>query len=895
MKNILKLLLPLLLLLLCVPSKLQASIKYQSWCQQGGATVTTAGITSTTFVQRSYRTCTVTVYAAGTLTLATIYSDSSGTPLSNPFTNQNTSTGQYYFYIDEGNYDIKFAATGLTTFTLGDVPVGLPNPVSVNCANSAGATMSAKVASCIAALPSSGGIADARGIHGAQSWNSDPCTGVTKPVTLLLSGVTMTLSATVSCGSSVNIWADNGAIFSIPTSASLPTLTLCQFDGTLTQHFSYVSTTTSRISFEPSGCAIPRTFYPEWWGAKADSALPPSASSGTDNMLPFRYMSRAVPARSVIRLSGGAYYGSRPPNLGSTSACTERNGNGGSGLTFCLGTLSILKDGIQIIGAGKGSTYMRFTSASWSQSDSSLGRPSPLIYVNGIYASNGPCTSFGVAVSCVIQGTTLRDFTVEDMNPLGQAFFAGVDYQGTSAILIGPSSNTEVINVEGLNTSGNSFIQVFGECPEAAYRTQPCTDQGYGLLISNTWLHSDGRPWNVSVTTPTGTYGAGNQYYCGFAPYNTGGIEDQRMLNNRVECDWSTGGSDSNYGSTARLGKNFIWSNNYFDGLNIQPQMYASGGAHKCISVGYGQYIQIINNTCTGFAGTTTPINGIVFSSEVIVGKYSGYQYVNISGNKIIMDTTPAVGSNNICLDANIGLTVGIGQVFDDIEISNNWCSSQTAMIFPVKKIQRINIHDNTFNWGQSDAGGIFVNADFNCNSLADVQANLYLTLHDNKIIRTTTSNPPKLFGFNNYPCFQSNPLVKFWNNTFAPLINVASTPWAGVPWQINPNVTLAPGAITISTIGTTGASAVTAITLNGTYGLSDTTTSYTGAIAGDRYTILGMGTGTAITAGLPNGLIVTVSTTTDNRFGIYIVNNTGTSVTFDTNNRIWFIGERFK
>jgi hypothetical protein len=58
----------------------------QGNCEQGGTTITTSGLSSTQKVQQSFPSCTVTVYQAGTLVLATIYSDNAGTPLANPFT-----------------------------------------------------------------------------------------------------------------------------------------------------------------------------------------------------------------------------------------------------------------------------------------------------------------------------------------------------------------------------------------------------------------------------------------------------------------------------------------------------------------------------------------------------------------------------------------------------------------------------------------------------------------------------------------------------------------------------------------------------------------------------------------------------------------------------------------
>ena len=98
---------------------LQAREKLQGWCQQGNQTVTTNGVASTTKVQRSYPSCTVTVYNSGTLTLSTIYSDNVGTPKANPFTA--ASTGIWFFYASDGRYDVTFSGGGITSpFTLGD-------------------------------------------------------------------------------------------------------------------------------------------------------------------------------------------------------------------------------------------------------------------------------------------------------------------------------------------------------------------------------------------------------------------------------------------------------------------------------------------------------------------------------------------------------------------------------------------------------------------------------------------------------------------------------------------------------------------------------------------------------------------------------------------------------
>lgn len=109
----------LALILFCCPSFGRAV--YSNWCQAGNGRILLNGIQSstTTTVQRSGPSCTVTVYLSDGMTLATIYSNNSGGALSNPFTA--SSTGQYFFYADQDIYVIKTAGGTLpatVTFTI---------------------------------------------------------------------------------------------------------------------------------------------------------------------------------------------------------------------------------------------------------------------------------------------------------------------------------------------------------------------------------------------------------------------------------------------------------------------------------------------------------------------------------------------------------------------------------------------------------------------------------------------------------------------------------------------------------------------------------------------------------------------------------------------------------
>ena len=111
-----------LLLLVAAAIPASATQRLSGFCTVGGQSVNTQGLSSTSLVQSSYPGCTVTVYQTGTLTLATLYADSIGTPLSNPFT-ASTLTGAWGFYVATGAYDIALS---------GGSNGGFPSPFTIS-------------------------------------------------------------------------------------------------------------------------------------------------------------------------------------------------------------------------------------------------------------------------------------------------------------------------------------------------------------------------------------------------------------------------------------------------------------------------------------------------------------------------------------------------------------------------------------------------------------------------------------------------------------------------------------------------------------------------------------------------------------------------------------------
>lgn len=109
----------LILIALAVPCSVYGRERAFGYCEQGGHVVVTQGLNSTNNVQQSFKSCTVTVYDAGTTNLSTIYADNLGTVKGNPFTSD--ANGYWFFYANNGRYDVHFSNSDiLNPYTQGD-------------------------------------------------------------------------------------------------------------------------------------------------------------------------------------------------------------------------------------------------------------------------------------------------------------------------------------------------------------------------------------------------------------------------------------------------------------------------------------------------------------------------------------------------------------------------------------------------------------------------------------------------------------------------------------------------------------------------------------------------------------------------------------------------------
>ena len=100
---------------------LSARTQVRGWCEQGNKTVVATGVSGAPKVQGSYPQCTVTVRISPAGALMAIFADDAGTVKANPFTA--AVSGYYFFYVDNGKYDITLSGTVAPPFTLSDVVV----------------------------------------------------------------------------------------------------------------------------------------------------------------------------------------------------------------------------------------------------------------------------------------------------------------------------------------------------------------------------------------------------------------------------------------------------------------------------------------------------------------------------------------------------------------------------------------------------------------------------------------------------------------------------------------------------------------------------------------------------------------------------------------------------
>lgn len=227
-------------LLILTVNSIQAAERAQAFCETGGQVTVTSGIPSSTQVQASFPQCTVTVFVTGSGgTLATIYADNNGTPLSNPFTAN--SSGAWFFYAPNGHYDVMLSGSGIPgQFTISDVllydPAGPSGTVAL-CTGSSNDTAAFQALASVTAATQ----------------------------VILPQGAVCTVSANITMPANVTIQMQNGSSLNVGSGYTLTMLGMIQagtyriFGGAGSVSF----TTNIR---QPA-------VYPEWWNAQGNCTV----------------------------------------------------------------------------------------------------------------------------------------------------------------------------------------------------------------------------------------------------------------------------------------------------------------------------------------------------------------------------------------------------------------------------------------------------------------------------------------------------------------------------------------------------------------------------------------------------------------------------------------------
>ena len=248
---------------------LPAFAQYQAvngQCSVGGVHAVTQGLNSTNTLVGSYPQCTVTVFLTGTNTLATLFSNSTGTPLSNPFTAQTNGNWTYY----------AAPQTGFDVTMSGGIPIQFPSPITITNVDTGPVT--GLVNNNVISLPSD---TIPSIISRCALVSATNCTYVvTIPQSFtVLSNTTLPSNISVDF-QSTGSWNTNGTGYTL--------LIAGHVYGTLGTHF----TGNTPIKFGNLQSSVPV----EWFGAIGDW----NGSAGTDNTANIQKAINSVTSGQIV-------------------------------------------------------------------------------------------------------------------------------------------------------------------------------------------------------------------------------------------------------------------------------------------------------------------------------------------------------------------------------------------------------------------------------------------------------------------------------------------------------------------------------------------------------------------------------------------------------------------
>lgn len=121
-----------------------------------------------------------------------------------------------------GVHTVLASNGGAPTFSATPTIAALNNVLKCDESNSyPGSSMSRRATSCANSTPSTGGVADARGFQGPQTWDTDAFSGINKPIEFLCSAATITVSVNTTIPANVHWPAGQGCQFVVNSGVML--------------------------------------------------------------------------------------------------------------------------------------------------------------------------------------------------------------------------------------------------------------------------------------------------------------------------------------------------------------------------------------------------------------------------------------------------------------------------------------------------------------------------------------------------------------------------------------------------------------------------------------------------------------------------------------------------